>query len=317
MLFMPILRKFNRRTLILGSAGAVGLAVAPFAWNRIRGLLFPPPLNWSPGNLLREFDYGVVKQENGQRIREFRLVSQPVDIPVEGKVFTTWTYNGRIPGPTLRATEGDRIRVIYTNQDFWEPHSIHFHGLHSAAADGLDPVSYGKTVVYEFEAKPFGVHLYHCHVGDIAYHLGKGMYGMMVVDPKQARSPADEMVLIMAGLDINGDERNEFLTFNGIPHYYMHHPIAIQRSQLVRLYLLNMTEYEAPLSFHLHANFFQIYPTGRTLEPVENSDVVTLGISERAVVEFSYSQPGKYMFHPHQDWLAQKGCEGFFEVQPT
>ena len=94
----------------------------------------------------------------------------------------------------------------------------------------------------------------------------------------------------------------------------MEHPIEIHQNQLVRLYLLNMVELEAPLTFHIHANSFEILRQGPTGEFRERSDVVTLGVAERHILEFHYPFPGRYMFHPHQDQIAEKGCVGLFEV---
>ena len=121
---------------------------------------------------------------------------------------------------------------------------------------------------------------------------------------------------MMAGYDVNEDNHNEFYAFNGKPDSYMMHPIPIYQNQLVRLYLLNMIELDPVATFHLHANFFRVYPTGMTLTPTQETDVITMGTAERHILEFSYRYPGKYMFHPHQDALAEAGCMGQFEVLP-
>jgi FtsP/CotA-like multicopper oxidase with cupredoxin domain len=94
----------------------------------------------------------------------------------------------------------------------------------------------------------------------------------------------------------------------------MMHPIQVYQNQLIRLYVLNMIEFDAAATFHTHANFFQVYRTGRTLTPTEESDVITMGTAERHILELSYPYPGKYMFHPHQDVIAEAGCMGLFEV---
>ncbi|MBD1943777.1 multicopper oxidase domain-containing protein, partial [Coleofasciculus sp. FACHB-712] len=96
--------------------------------------------------------------------------------------------------------------------------------------------------------------------------------------------------------------------------YYMMHPIPIYQNQLIRLYVLNMIEFDVAATFHLHANMFQVYRTGRTLTPSEETDVITMGTAERHILEFSFRYPGKYMFHPHQDEMAEHGCMGQFEV---
>lgn len=305
----------------LGTTLAAG-TLARFGWPRSQAINVPPlpedrPTGGNaidPMTFLRSFDRGVLKRENGRSVREFRLTAQTNPLQLNSVTpFMSWNYNGQVPGPTLRVTEGEWVRVIFENQS-GHSHSVHFHGVHPAEADGILPVRNGETAVYEFQAKPFGVHLYHCHIEPVTRHLGKGMYGMFIVDPPQGRSPADELVLVMAGYDTNSQYGNELYAFNGIPNYYRDRPIPIQQNQRIRLYLLNMVEFDAALTFHLHANFFKVYRTGRTLEPTEETDSITLGTSERHILEFEFEYPGQFMFHPHQDWIAEHGCMGNFQV---
>lgn len=318
---------WNRRNFLkLGLAG-VGIGCGAYAFQtllpgRKLSAKIPPIINNAPivGNdinpmiFLRDFDEGIVKKENGRTIREFRLTAKTSTIELNSAVtFNTWNVNGRVPGPTLRATEGDRIRVLFYNQA-GHSHSLHFHGVHRAEMDGVKPIRHGTATVYEFDAEPFGAHLYHCHIAPVTRHVSKGLYGMFIVDPPKPRPPADEMVMIMAGYDVNDDNHNELYALNGLPNYYMMNPIRIYQNQLIRMYVLNMIEFDVAATFHLHANMFQVYPTGRTLKPTEETDVITMGTAERHILEFSFRYPGKYMFHPHQDAIAENGCMGQFEV---
>ena len=274
-------------------------------------------LNFNPTLILREFDYGKLKQEQGRTIRVFEVTANSSTLQLNSAIsFVSWNLNGRVPGPTLRAKEGERVRILFHNED-GSSHSMHFHGTHTAEMDGVKPVRHGKTEIYEFDAEPYGVHPYHCHIAPVTRHISKGLYGLFIVDPPEGRPPADEMVMVMGGFDINNDEKNEVYAFNGIPNYYRDHPIRIYQNQLVRLYLLNMIEFDPALTFHIHANMFQVYRTGRTLTPNEESDVITMGTAERHILEFSYSYPGRYMFHPHQDAIAENGCMGYFDVIAT
>jgi manganese oxidase len=318
----------NRRQLLQGAvlAGLGGGAIAscrrfwPHHGAQIAN--FPPMPSDFPsfGNqissmqLLREFDYGTLKQEAGRQVREFRAIanSSPLELTSTIK-FMSWNINGRVPGPTFRAKAGEWVRVIFENDD-GHSHSLHFHGIHPAEMDGVKPVRKGKTFIYEFEAKPAGLHLYHCHIVPVTRHVGKGLYGLFIIDPPERREPADEMVLILGGYDINNDATNELYAFNGIPNYYRDYPIQIYQQQLVRVYLLNMIELDPAITFHIHANLFQLYRTGRSLTPDEETDVVTMGTAERHILEFRYPYPGQYMFHPHQDAIAERGCMGLFEV---
>lgn len=306
---------------LASGATLAGLAALRRIWPAATVPRIPPvpelpavAAGWRPMASLREFDYGTLKRENGRTVREFRITARTTDIQLNSVVaFHTWNFNGRVPGPTLRAREGERVRVLFLNQG-GHAHSMHFHGIHAAAMDGIKPIRHTTAAIYEFDAKPFGVHLYHCHVEPVTRHIGKGLYGMFIVDPPQGRPPADELVMVMGAYDINEDHQNEFYAFNGLPNYYRENPIPIQQNQLIRLYLLNMIELDPVATFHIHANFFQVYRTGLTLSPSEQADVITMGTTERHILEFTYRLPGMYMFHPHQDWIAENGCMGHFEV---
>ncbi|WP_017653485.1 multicopper oxidase domain-containing protein [Fortiea contorta] len=313
----------RRQLLKLGLCGA-GVAGAGALWytlNLQKPIVKVPPLEietadntTNPMKMLRDFNYGTIKQENGRTIREFQLVAGTSTIQLNSAVsYNIWDLNGRIPGPTLRAKQGDRIRVLFLNQA-GHSHSLHFHGVHPAEMDGVRPISHNKATIYEFDAEPYGVHLYHCHVEPVTRHIAKGLYGMFIIDPPTPRPPADEIVLVMSGYDINDDNHNEYYAFNGLPHHYMHHPIPIYQNQLIRLYVLNIIEFDPAVTFHLHANFFDVYRYGMSMTASEKTDVITMGIAERHILEFAFRYPGKYMFHPHQDAIAENGCMGEFEV---
>ena len=159
-------------------------------------------------------------------IREWELVALDREIEVApGVRFAAWTYNGRIPGPTLRCREGERLRITFANASE-HPHTIHFHGIHPSDMDGVPgqgagQIEPGGKTVYEFDALPAGLHLYHCHVRPLAEHIAKGLYGAFIVDPKDGREDADELVMVMNGFDTNFDRANEVYAANSIPFAYM------------------------------------------------------------------------------------------------
>lgn len=296
--------------LVAGAAGLLSLGLQPRAQAIGRSV---PEQPFDPHEVLRSFERGHLIEEGGKRIRLFEVEARSITVPLGGDVlFKAWSLNGRVPGPTFRATEGERIRVVFRNGDSTS-HSLHFHGVHRAAMDGIEPVLRGRTAIYEFDLPHAGLYPYHCHVAPVARHVGKGLYGLLVVDPVKARPPADELVLVMGGYDINNDGHNELYAFNGVPDAYLHQPIQIRQRALIRIYLLNMTELESPLTFHVHANEFEVMRPGW----IDKTDVITLGVAERQILELSYPFTGMYMFHPHQDHIAERGCMGHFEVLPT
>ena len=274
---------------------------------------------FDPHAIVRDFDRGEVRREGGRTVREWTLIAEDKEIEVApGVKFAAWVYNGRVPGPTLRATEGERLRIRFMNGSR-HPHTIHFHGIHPAAHDGtpgigagnIDP---GEEFTYEFDAEPFGLHHYHCHTIPLAEHIAKGLYGTFIVDPKQGRPEADELVLVQNGFDTNFDRSNEVYAVNTVAFAYMNRPIRVKRDELIRIYLVNMLEFDPINSFHVHANFFHHFPTGTSLEPVEFTDTIIQGQAQRSILELRFPFPGKYMFHAHVTEFAELGWMGFFEV---
>ena len=275
------------------------------------------PGRFDPSAFLTAFDYGKVSRlPSGQRLREYEMVAEEMEIEVAPGVFyPAWTYNRQVPGPTIRCTEGDRVRVLFINRGS-HAHSIHFHGVHPANMDGaFEMVQPGASFTYEFDAEPFALQLYHCHTVPLKRHLHKGLYGAFIIDPKEGRPPAREMVMVMNGFDTNFDGENEVYAINTVAFHYQRHPIDIQAGELVRVYLVNLTEFDLLNSCHLHGNFFKLFRTGSDLERFEWTDLVTLGQGERAILEFSYKHTGPFMFHAHQSEFAELGWTGIFNVR--
>jgi manganese oxidase len=172
----------------------------------------------------------------------------------------------------------------------------------------------GATFVYEFDADPFGLHLYHCHAVPLKRHIHKGLYGVFIVDPKTTRPPADELIMVMNGFDTNFDADNEVYAVNTVGHHFMHAPIKVGVDVLVRMYLVNVTEFDFVNSLHLHGMFFDVFRTGTTLTPSERTDTIMLCQGERAILETRFRYPGRFMFHAHQSEFAELGWMGAFEA---
>jgi FtsP/CotA-like multicopper oxidase with cupredoxin domain len=301
-------------------AGGGGLAHARFAGGKVDHRAN----GFNPTEMLRDFEHGKTRRlASGRVLREFELVATDKEIEVApGVKYAAWTYNGRVPGPTLRCREGERLRIRFANGSA-HPHTVHFHGIHSAAMDGVPGVGErrgggliepGKSYAYEFDATPFGLHLYHCHVMPLEAHISKGLYGAFIIDPRRGRPKADELVMVMNGFDTNFDASNEVYAVNTVGFHYMNEPVRVRRGELVRIYLVNVLEFDPINSFHIHANFFNYYPTGTSLEPVELTDTVIQAQGQRGILELRFPKPGRYMFHAHVSEFAQLGWMGFFEV---
>jgi len=265
----------------------------------------------------RARSYRETTRPDGSLLREYEIVAVDREIEIApGMFFPAWTFNGQVPGPTIRATEGDRVRVNFVNAGS-HPHTIHFHGWHAPEMDGSMPehqVMPGGRFVYEFDAEPFGLHLYHCHAVPLKRHIHKGLYGVFIVDPKTPRPAADELVMVMNGFDTNFDADNEVYAVNTVANHHMHAPVKVEVGTLVRIYLVNVTEFDLINSLHLHGMFFDLFRTGTSLTTSEKTDTVMLCQGERAILETTFRYPGKFMFHAHQSEFAELGWMGLFEA---
>jgi manganese oxidase len=315
---------------------------------------------------LTHFNCGRVSEgSNGQTIREFTLIveeNQNITISNTGHYFDAWTFNGTVPGPTMRMTEGDLIRInVINSKDSKHTHSLHMHSIHTAEMDGVATPSSsssqddkmesvggiyksgmilpGRNFTYEFVAQPYGNYPYHCHVSPVADHINRGLYGMMIIDPKEPREQRTEMVMTMNGYDMDyemegpvtplsmavmrgeevrqeDEERdNEIYTVNGKAFDYMDHPIPLNVGEKYRIYLLNMVEFDLINSFHLHGDMISYIPAGTQYEASQVNDIIELGQANRGVVEFEYDNPGRYMFHAHVQEFTDLGWMGLFDVR--
>ncbi len=207
-------------------------------------------------------------------------------------------YNGTWPGPLLRVTEGDKVRVIVANH-LDESTGVHFHG--QALPNGMDgvpfitqpPIRPGETFVYEFVAKPAGSHMYHSH-HNATDQVGRGLLGAFIVDPKdpKARYDVDHDIIwisndALGGFTING---------KGFPATV---PIVAQLGQRILIRFMNEGVMMHP--WHLHGLHFQVvardgYPLGSAAFRCD-----TLGVNpgERYDVIVDCDNPGVWAFHCH------------------
>jgi FtsP/CotA-like multicopper oxidase with cupredoxin domain len=290
------------------------------------------PGGFDPSGFLRAWNFSEIPsadrarfyreslRPDGTRLREYDVFAVDREIEIApGLYFPSWTFNGNVPGPTIRATEGDRVRVTFVNLGS-HPHTIHFHGWHPPEMDGSLPehqVQPGDRFVYEFDADPSGLHLYHCHAVPLKRHIHKGLYGLFLVDPREPRERADELMMVMNGFDTNFDSENEVYAVNTVANHYMHEPIRVSVGSLVRIYLANLTEFDLINSFHLHGMFFDAYRVGSRSAVAEHTDTIMLCQGERAILETRFRYPGTFMFHAHQSEFAELGWMGVFLAEES
>lgn len=252
--------------------------------------------------------------EDGVKI--FELTAKPVQWEIlDGVTVTAFTYNGTVPGPMIRVTEGDQVRVIVKN-DLPDPTTIHWHGVEVPnAMDGVpgvtqDPIQPGETFTYEFIAKPAGTFMYHSHYeGDV--QVGAGLYAPFIIDPQEPETnpPAvDEVLMIsewrmtdgqtFAAMPMGGMEPNYF-TING-KSFPATETITVKKGDLVRLRFITIGQFIHPM--HLHGFPFKVVATdGHPVPEVAQltKDTISVAPGERYDVEFIAAETGQWMLHCH------------------
>lgn len=240
----------------------------------------------------------------------FELTARAVKWEVEpGKRVDGFAYNGVIPGPEIRVTEGDKVRVVLTNE-IEESTSIHFHGLVLPnAMDGVPyltqpPIKPGTTFTYEFVAKPAGTHMYHSH-HNAAQQVTMGLLGAFIIEPRdpQSRPAFDKEFTIV----INDGPLG--MTFNG-KSFPATQPLVCKRGEKVLVRYMNEGLMIHPM--HLHGMPQQVIARDGYLQPQPwYCDTLTVSPGERWEVLIDATEVGTWAFHCHILSHAESG-QGMF-----
>jgi FtsP/CotA-like multicopper oxidase with cupredoxin domain len=311
----------SRRSMILRSA-ALSL-VAPALLHERRASARTSPQT-QPRN--GDHPYHPVMTPNGATlpfemdgdVKVFRLTAEPVTQEfAPGMVANCWGYNGRTPGPTIEAVEGDRVRIYVTNK-LPEPTAVHWHGV--LLPNGMDGVGGltqpyiqpGETFVYEFTLRQHGTQMYHPH-SDEMLQMALGMMGFFIIHPREPR-PDDQRVdrdfaiflqewfvppgaatpnpMIM--LDFN------LFTFNGRA-FPGTAPLVVKTGDRVRVRLGNLTMDSHPI--HLHGYHFNVTGTdGGPTPPSAQFPETTVNVPVGATRDFEFiaDAPGDWPLHCHK-----------------
>ncbi len=120
--------------------------------------------------------------------------------------------------------------------------------------------------------------------------------------------------MVANGFDTNCDGDNEVYAANTVAFAYQKNPIVIRKGELQRIYLVNALEFDPINSLHLHGELFHVYRTGTNLQPSDYTDTIMMCQGERHILEFTFDEPGRFMFHAHQSEFTELGWMGVFNV---
>lgn len=245
--------------------------------------------------------------ENGVKVWE--LTMDEVDWEVSpGQVEKARGYNNQIPGPTLRATEGDKVKIVVKN-NLTESSAVHWHGLYVPNnMDGVPfvtqlPIEPGKTWTYEFTIRNQGTHMYHSHHNS-ADQVNRGLLGGFIVAPKDPTTYPkydQEVILIMndslLGFTLNG---------KGFPATS---PIVAQKGSRLLVRWMNEGMMYHPM--HLHGMPMEVFQRdGWPVSPPYKTDTIDVPPGNRMDCIIECTEPGLWAFHCHV--LSHAEYEGGF-----
>ncbi|HFC6175894.1 TPA: copper-containing nitrite reductase [Neisseria meningitidis] len=253
----------------------------------------------------------------------------------DGVEYRYWTFDGDVPGRMIRVREGDTVEVEFSNNpSSTVPHNVDFHAATGqsggAAATFTAP---GRTSTFSFKALQPGLYIYHCAVAPVGMHIANGMYGLILVEPKEGLPKVDKEFYIVQGdfytkgkkgaqglqpfdMDKAIAEQPEYVVFNGhVGAIAGDNALKAKAGETVRMYVGNGGP-NLVSSFHVIGEIFdKVYVEGGKLinENVQ-STIVPAGGS--AIVEFKVDIPGSYTLVDHSIFRAfNKGALGQLKVE--
>ena len=263
-----------------------------------------------------------------------------IDLTVEEKDMTVapgfvqhvWTFNGTVPGPVIRVKVGDTVRIHLKNPATSAlSHSIDFHASQVAWNDEMTSIAPGEEKLYEWKAEYAGVWMYHCGTAPTLHHIANGMYGMVIVEPKDGLPPVDaEFAIVQSewylgpqGEPVSltkasaGNPAPDFVVFNGVANQYKDHPLEVGTGDRIRVFILDAGP-SIDSSFHVVGTIFSsVTKEGIHLVPGNKgswgSQAVDLSPAQGAIVEFVTPEDGLYPMVTHAFNFVGRGALGLFQ----
>jgi len=266
-----------------------------------------------------------------------------------GVKYSAWTFGNQVPGPSIRARVGDRIKFSMTNRtDEKMPgvqftaapmmHSMDFHAAMVSPQDKYRSIAPGQTIEFEFTPNYPGVFMYHCGTPMILEHIASGMYGAVIVEPRGGYpTKVDREYVVVqsefyAKLDpekrkvdgaplyvLDGDRlraaQSTHTVFNGVHNGMVKTPLAAKPGERVRLYVLNVGPSKTS-SFHVVGTIFdRVWIDGNPDNQFRGMQTVLLGSSSSAAVEFVIPEAGSYIMVDHHFANASQGALGLISTE--
>ena len=266
-----------------------------------------------------------------------------------GVKFSAWTFGDQVPGPAIRARVGDKIRFSMTNRsDETAPglaltaapmmHSMDFHAAMVSPQDKYRSVAPGQTIEFEFTLNYPGIFMYHCGTPMILEHIASGMYGAVIVEPRDGYpTKVDREYLVIQsefyakpdpdGRKVDGAPLHVLdaeklraaqpthTVFNGAHNGMVKKPLPAKPGERVRLFVLNVGPSKTS-SFHVVGTIFdRVWMDGNPDNQMRGMQTVLLGSSNAAIVEMIIPEAGSYIMVDHHFANASQGAIGLISTE--
>jgi nitrite reductase (NO-forming) len=241
----------------------------------------------------------------------------------DGVDYTFWTFGGKVPGPFIRVREGDEVELhLNNNANNKMPHNIDLHAV-SGPGGGAEATMTvpGHSSVFRFRALNPGLFVYHCATAPVGMHIANGMYGLILVDPKEGLPYADKEFYLMQGefytkgkngepglqpfdMDKAVKEQPEYVVFNGsVGSTTGDNSLHAKVGDRVRIYIGNAGP-NLVSSFHVIGQIFdKVYVEGGS-EINHNVATTLIPAGGGEIVEFTCKEPGTYNIVDHSIFRA-------------
>lgn len=276
------------------------------------------------------YDPFLAKVEPGPKTIE--IVAKDATLMVAKDVsYSGWTFDGTIPGRAIRVVEGDEIDFTFSvDPDAVTAHSLDFHSAQTPPNVNYRTIAQGESLNWKFTPRYPGTFMYHCGTPPVLMHIGMGMYGAMIVDPKEGWSPAQELIFVQSEFYLRpgqtdameadytkmlGNGTADYVVFNGYANQYVESPIAVNVGEPIRMFVVNCGP-NVWSSFHVvGAIFDRAYVNGNPKNEMVGLQSITIGPGDGAVVEFTVEEPGTYVVVNHAFGHASQGAIAILDAQ--